>query len=348
MPDCIADAIRDRNLKALRTAIHDDPKAARHPKAMLQAAGARWQPSLALLHEHGGDVNALWRNYRPLHALIQEDAHGPAKTPSSEGLTCFDWLLHHGADPERAAAWPQARALIIAAFSGQPIFVERLLHAGARTDIFTASALGDRTYVKKTLASNPSFAQVRDHDRLTALQCACGSRLPGLPLLDIARLLIDAGADVNVLTRSYAHHVSAAYFAANARQCDLFHLLLERGANPTDALSHAVWGKHFDLAEAALAHGAQVDLATANNKPLLNDLIRWGQIPQALWMLQHGASPLVSDERGWTALHQAVSRGNTRLINAVLDAGGDPHLPDHQGYAAIQLDRLRRLPDRIK
>ena len=65
----------------------------------------------------------------------------------------------------------------------------------------------------------------------------------------------------------------------------MFDLLLESGADATDAFSHAVWGGAYELAESALAHGAIIDRATANGKLLLNDVIRWGQIPQMTWLL---------------------------------------------------------------
>ena len=77
--------------------------------------------------------------------------------------------------------------------------------------------------------------------------------------------------------------------------------------------------------------GAVIDRATASGKPLLNDLIRWGQIPQMTWLLEHKASPNVPDERGWTAVHQAASRGNVRIMRAVLEAGGDPRRRDKEG-----------------
>jgi ankyrin repeat protein len=70
----------------------------------------------------------------------------------------------------------------------------------------------------------------------------------------------------------------------------------------------------------------------ANGKPLLNDVIRWGQIPQTTWLLEQGASPNVPDERGWTAVHQAASRGNVRMLRAVLDAGGDARRRDKEDW----------------
>jgi ankyrin repeat protein len=55
----------------------------------------------------------------------------------------------------------------------------------------------------------------------------------------------------------------------------------------------------------------------------LNNVVRWGQFRQALWLLAHRASPNLPDARGWTALHQAASRGNERMMRALIDAGGD-------------------------
>jgi len=203
------------------------------------------------------------------------------------------------ADPEQLAAWPAVRAIVIAAFVGSPEYVERLTKGGARIDGFAGAALGDRKLVEKTLRARPELARERDGGLLTVLQCAAGSRIAGKAGVEIAALLLDAGADVAAATRSWAHDVNAAYLAA--RKCGeaIFELLLDRGADATDALSHAVWGGHYALAEMAVAHGAELDRATANGKLLLNDLIRWGQIPQTIWMIEHGASPDIRGLLRW-------------------------------------------------
>jgi ankyrin repeat protein len=78
------------------------------------------------------------------------------------------------------------------------------------------------------------------------------------------------------------------------------------------------------LAELAIAAGADLDAAQHDGRPALNELVRWGQFTPALWLLDKGASPNVPDERGWTALHQAASRGNARVFGRLLAAGGDP------------------------
>ncbi|HXM41248.1 MAG TPA: ankyrin repeat domain-containing protein [Bryobacteraceae bacterium] len=338
-------ALREGNLEALRAAIAADPELARQPRLVVAAGGRAMQPALALLKKAGADLNASWRNYRALHALLQEEPHAAAGKPAPARLACLEWLLAHGADPEQLGAWPSARAIIVAAFVGSPEYVKALRKGGAKMDGFAGAALGDRKLVEKTLRARPDFARDRDHDGLTALQCAAGSRMPKADTLGIARLLIDAGAEVGALTKSWAQHVNPAYFAAGRKNKPMFDLLLDSGADPTDALSRAAWAGAYELAASALEHGAAIDRATANGKPLLNDLIRWGQIPQMSWLLDHKASPNVPDERGWTAVHQAASRGNMRMLRAVLGAGGDPTRRDKEGRLPQEVTLAAKLAE---
>lgn len=337
MPDVLIEALRSGRLTAVRQAIAADPKAARHPRAVVEAGRLAFQPALALLQSKGADLNASWKNYCALHNLLQEDAHAETGKPSPGRLACLDWMLANGADPERPAAWPAARAIVIAAFVGQPEYVERLRRAGARMDGFAAAALGDLDALRQTLCERPSFASERDAGGLTAFQCAAGSRMPDAPLVEATALLLDAGAELAARTRSWAHDVDAVYLSTQTRNTALFKLFLERGAGPTEAFAHPVWNASYDMAELALEYGAEPDRATANGKPLLNDLVRWGQIPQTLWLLSRGASPNIADDRGWTAVHQAASRGNLRLLEAVLAAGGDRALSDHAGETPLAI-----------
>ncbi|MGO9259488.1 MAG: ankyrin repeat domain-containing protein [Bryobacteraceae bacterium] len=337
MPDALIEAIRSGEMRAVRQAVAADPPAARHPRAVVAAGRRAFQPALAFLLTKGADLNAAWKNYRPLHALLQEEPHGRGAKPTPERLACLEWLLANGADQELTAAWPSARTIIVAAFMGEPEYIKRLRRGGARVDGFAAAALGDLDLLRQTLRKRPPFATERDAGGLTALQCAAGSRMPGAPLVEAAALLLDAGADLAARTRSWAHDADAPSLAASAKNAALFKLLLERGADPTEAFSHPVWGAAYEMAEMALEHGADPDRATANGKPLLNDLIRWGQIPQTLWLLARGASPNIADERGWTAVHQAASRGNLRLLEAVLDAGGDRGRRDRTGDTPLDI-----------
>jgi len=336
MTDPLIEAVRAGDLAGVRAAIKRDPAAARGARAIGTAAGHAFQPAIELLVKHGADLNTVWRGYRPLHSLIQSEPHEDGAKPYSERLRCLEWMLKHGADPEQTGAWPPARAVIIAAFAGRPEYVRRLHRTG---DPFAAAALANTKLVAATLRKRPGFARERDTGGLTALQCAAGSRMPG-PLLEVAHLLIDAGADIGARTKSWSDDIDAVYLGASAQNTALFTLLLEQGADSTDALTPALWNGTEEMAAIALAHGAVPDKAVADKQPLLNNLIRWGAFRQALWLLKHGASPNMADERGWTAVHQAASRGNERTLQAVLDAGGNITQRDNEG--CIPRDRATR------
>jgi ankyrin repeat protein len=153
---------------------------------------------------------------------------------------------------------------------------------------------------------------------------------------------------VNATARSWSHDVDAIYFASGTKDLAIFNLLLDLGADPTGALSSAIWSTAWELAESAIARGAQPDRATSNGKPLLNDLIRWGQFPQVFWLLDHGASCNVADSEGWTAVHQAASRGNEKALFAVLEAGGDKAVRDKSGQVPRDLTRKEKIAEMLK
>src|SRR5262249_17933333 len=123
----------------------------------------------------------------------------------------------------------------------------------------------------------------------------------------------------------------------------LVELLFDRGADPTAALPSAVWRQNYALADLALARGARPDAAVHDGRPLLNELVRWGQVAPALWLLERGASPTVAAPRGWTAVHQAAWRGNVRLLTALLEHGGDPSRRDATGDTPLDVaERMQR------
>lgn len=339
--------IRSADLALVRAAIRSEPEAARSPQIVGEAARLGWTEALKLLLDHGADLNASWRNYRPLHAVIQIEPHSKQPGADAPRLACLKWMLANGADPEQLGGWPATRAIITAAFVGEPAYIAELRRAGAIVDGFVAAALGDIRHVEKALTKDDSFATARDSGGLTALHCSTGSRLGGRnkkirdALVAIATLLLNRGADVKTTVRSWAHDVDAVYFAVSSDQREVFSLLLARGADATQALVPAVWSNKTDLAELALSRGARIDRAIDEGKPLLNQMIRWGQFKQALWLIDRGASPDVADEQGWTAVHQTTSRGNEKMLKAVLDAGGDPMRQDKEGNTPLDVARAR-------
>ncbi len=346
-----------RDLAGMRALLRDDPGAAKKPGVAGVAAGMAWKEALALLVQHGADLNASYRGYRPLHALIQESPHAEGGSPAKSRIECFEWMLDRGADPELMAAWPPARAVIIAAFAGVAEYVTILRGRGVEENVFVSAALGDARAVARHLKKDAADATARDGEGaaaghclpgsqpggLTALQCAAGSKLgakdakTAAGLIESAKTLIEAGADVNAITRSWGDDVNATYFAVHNDA--MYELLLDHGADPTAALPPAVWRERYHLAEMAMARGGDINAPADDGKPMLNQMVRWGQLKQAFWLLEQGASPNAADERGWTAVHQAASRGNERLMRAVLVAGGDRSRRDRSGHTPLQVAR---------
>jgi ankyrin repeat protein len=295
------------------------------PRAIVDAGRLAWKPGLALLHKHGGDLNASYRNYRAIHSLIQEKPHEGGSS-TTKRIACLEWLLMHGADPELTGAWPAVRAIIVAAFTGKPAYVNVLKSARARLDVFAFAALGDAKRVRTLIEKDATVAAAHDEGGVTALHCCAGSRLGrankkiARGLFETARALVEAGANVNETVRSWGQDVDVMTFAIGSEQVDLITLLLDHGADPTAALPAAVWRQDYMTAELLLARGGSIDRATDRDRPILNELIRWGQFKPAIWLLEKGASPHVKDARGWNALDQARSRGNKRMMQLVMEA----------------------------
>lgn len=345
----LTECLRSGDLAGVKAIIDATPEAAGSAQAICEAARLGFYRAVEVLVNNGADLNSIWRNYRPLHALIQEKPHAE-RSGVAERVVLLKWMLANGADAEQLGGWPATRAIITAAFVGEPSYVEALKRAGVVIDGFVAASLGNLNQVEKVLGKDREFSKATDPGGLTALHCAAGSRLGASSkktrdnLLAIARLLLDRGADVNALVKSWGHDVDAVYFAVASGQRDVFALLLDRGSDPTQALTPAVWSKDTEMAELALSRGAALDRAVDEDKPLVNQLIRWGQFKQALWMLERGASPNIADDQGWTAAHQAASRGNEKMLKAVLDAGADSSRRDKAGNTPLDIARERARP----
>src|SRR5262245_9247604 len=158
-------AVRAQDFDALEQQL--DAGGAIAASDVVHAAGLGWRAGLALMVKHGGDLNASHRNYRPLHALIQEKPHhGGSSTPKR--VACLKWMLSKGADPELTGAWPMMRALIVAAFTGEREYVTALLDGGARLDFFGDAALGNARKIEKSLGRDPALAHARDQGGVTA------------------------------------------------------------------------------------------------------------------------------------------------------------------------------------
>src|SRR5215813_10635973 len=106
----------------------------------MKAAHTAFLPALKVLHKNGSDLNVLYCKNRPLFSLMQPFHHHGAGKVEPERLECLQWMLANGADTELMGGWPPSRAIILAAVSGAPEYVEAVKKAGAKIDGFAAAA----------------------------------------------------------------------------------------------------------------------------------------------------------------------------------------------------------------
>ena len=119
------------------------------------------------------------------------------------------------------APWNETAIEAATQMGNKPI-IELLIDRGAPVDFFTACVLGRIDLVTSALSADPGSANSRGVHELPALYLAAigGS-------FEVARLLLDAGADVNARSESAAP-IHGAVMGGSA---DMVRLLLERGAD---------------------------------------------------------------------------------------------------------------------
>ena len=125
-------------------------------------------------------------------------------------------------------------AVLEALYRGDRDEAERLAE-DKQLDVFEAAALGRTERLREVLDEDPSRATAFGDDGFHALGLACF-----FGHVDAARLLLERGADVNVLSRNERIQTAAIHAAAasgdagsnESTRYELVKLVLEHGADP--------------------------------------------------------------------------------------------------------------------
>lgn len=306
----IAAAIRDRNLSKVRLLLDASPDLvhARDERTNQPVHWAVMTRQLDMVDEllaRGADIEAQ-----------RADGARPIQ------LTNGDYLYRGWRDvPKDTGTTPEA-------------VLAHLRSRGASCDICTASYIGDLKRVRQLLDEEPSLAN-RNSDYVTYYACS------GTPLrnaasaghMEIARLLLERGADPNLPEEGIAPYGHALYAAVYHRHHEIARLLLERGASPNppvessaDCLSIALRNGDEEMIDLLASYGAARSLemmayyddvrtaaaVLAANPELADDPVAFG----------------IAAEQGHASFVQLMLRYRPDLAQRVAVGGKTPELTE--------------------
>ena len=169
--------------------------------------------------------------------------------------------------PERGA--PRAsRRSCTRSTTARASLVEPLLDANPPLDVFDAAAVGRTRGLEELLDGEPELVTSWSPDGFTALHLAAffGQE-------EAAKILLERGAEVNLVARHATLHVTPLHSAAAGSHSEIVKLLLEHGADPNAAqdggftpLHSAAQNDDRESAEALLEAGADPALASDEGK----------------------------------------------------------------------------------
>jgi ankyrin len=193
----------------------------------------------------------------------------------------------------------------------------------------TCAKSGSVDAVKRLLEFGAAIDAKEPDQHQTALMWAAAEHQ-----LNVAQALIDAHADLKARSKA---GFTAIHFAARQGDREMVQLLLAAGVN-VNILAQAEGADATNASAPGRAGAVQIGgpkTAGVNGyTPLLVATVR-GQVPLALFLLDHGADPNIGDA-GITPLHWASTEWETYTANRVyglIDAMGG--IPDRQ--AKLQL-----------
>jgi ankyrin repeat protein len=244
-------------------------------------------------------------------------------------------LLEAGADTQRDDHGLFGQLVQRAALAGRRDIAELLLKRGAVNDIHTAISLADNQRVQALAAAEPESLRQAPKGSLLPLHFAaiCDN-------VEAARILIEAGAEVEGDSEGYAPLQCAAIFDG-ARVAAL---LLERGASPR---TRREGGRGYSPLQYACDNGAAkvlrllfragIDLAKDDDQdnPALRLAAEENRAECVQVLLENGADLKAG---GLPALSHALGRGHFEPIRILMDRGLDPRTVNKNGAGLMHSD----------
>jgi len=198
------------------------------------------------------------------------------------------------------------------------------------------AAMGGQLEMIRKLAEFGADLKSRDEKGRNALLWAQFGKDPE-KILAVAKLLADAGLDVDAAAND---GITPLMFAIGSSHHELVDFLLSRGADPnhraadgTAPLFLAIKAGDLWEVRALVEHHADVNLRAADGSTALLALTAVETLTAkdkdiALFLLQHGAYPNVTDKLGMSPLLYAVEKNQVELAKILLQFHANPNLEE--------------------
>ncbi|CAE7728154.1 ANKRD17, partial [Symbiodinium sp. KB8] len=217
-------------------------------------------------------------------------------------------------------------------------------------ELLAAATEGSVSKVEALLQQPQQPDVVDDRGRSPLMRAAAQGNVAVLHLLlqaghvDVLRVLLEAGADVN---RSISNNgCTCLMLACQEGHAEALRLLLEAGADKDAASSHGITAMmlasqhgHPDVLRLLLEAGADKDVRAKGygNTALMVASVASinGHLEALRLLLEAGAAKDLANKRGFTALMLASQKGDAEVVRLLLSYGADKDFP-RKGAALLE------------
>lgn len=277
------------------------------------------------------------KNHRTSLARVLLARHADVNAAQGDGSTALHWAVHWD-DQDLVSTLVRAGANVNAAtdLGVTPLFlacenhngriVEALAASGAsvkaalpdgETVLMACARTGDVQAVTTLLARGADVNAKQNSSHQTALMWAAAQQHP-----DVVRLLIQRGADVHARSRVDRELVARKMPKVGEERGHTSAEWIDRGGSTP--LLFAARAGSVDSARWLLDGGADVNEAAPDGNTALLIAAHSSHTVLAKYLLDRGADPNASGI-GYSALHSAVLRGDTELVQALLAHRANPN-----------------------